>query len=394
MHRMAKPRTKAAPKKARGPTRTPAMKSALKSRAKAGSGRAPVKPKAARIAALLDALRAAPDDHELRLVFADALEETGELARAELVRCQTAVELDRADAATRARATALQADRDRAIGGLVGRWTSKGGVVRHVEARADEWFAHGAALFDAEPIVSITVDDPRELDEDFDYAQLAAQPWIAHVHALAIPAYSALAEPEMIVELLGAPRWKRLTQLTVPHPIGAIAVARHCALPQLRAMNILCEGSSEGDDAVRALAALRLTHLELVGCGMTPDGMRAIAAAKLPLVRLVTAGTHYVEDDIGEAGMRALVEAPALASLRELELETGGLDDAAMRVLAGAPWRLETLGLHGNRAITDDGIAMLAGSPMIASVRALNVRATAVTATGLATLPDHVDVTS
>jgi uncharacterized protein (TIGR02996 family) len=351
------------------------------------------------VAALLDTLRTTPDDDELRLVFADALEEAGEVARADLIRTQIAVARNQADAVIRARAIALQADRDRALGGLVQRWQSRAGLVWHVEARTDEWLAHGASLFDTEPITSITVADPRdELDDDFELGdlvtRLAQQAWLAHVHAIEIPAYCALAEPAAVIDLLGSPHLQRLTQLTVPHPQTAIAAARHGALPQLRALRIHCEGAPEGDDAIRAFATHRLTHLDLVGCGLTADGMRAIVAAGWSLVRLVCAGTHYVDDDLGEPGVRALAEAPALASLQELVLESAGLDDAALRALAGSPHlrSLQMLSIYGNPAITDDGIVMLADSAVIASLRWLNVTATSITDVGLATLPDHVEV--
>jgi uncharacterized protein (TIGR02996 family) len=393
----ARPKPRA---KARGPTRTPAMKSELKSRAKAGSSRAPKKPpKPSRLATLLDAIRATPADLDLHLVLADAFEEAGELARAELVRAQVAVARDAADTAATARAAALQADRDKLLGGRVTRSSSRRGLVWHVEASTEQLLANGAALFEADPITSVTISDARDeiYDDDFDYgdlvAQLAQQPWLAHIHALDIPAYTALCEPSEAVELLGSPHLLRLTQLKLGGPDVAIAAAKRCPLPQLRSLLIHCEASSEGDDTIKAFAHRPLTHLELVGCGTSADGMRALAAANWPLVRLVTAGTHYTEDDIGEPGMRALANAASLTSLLDLDIETANLDDAAMRALASSPHlrSLETLSLFGNAAITDDGLVMLADSPVLATVRRLDLTGTSVTARGVATLPDHVD---
>jgi uncharacterized protein (TIGR02996 family) len=396
-----KPATKSKPV---SKARSPAMKSQLKSKAKAASGRGATKAAKpqVRLQALLDAIRATPGDDELRLVCADALEECSELDRAELIRAQIAAMREPADAATVARAKALQAERDKAIATHASRWKSDRGLVWHVEARIEDWIAHGAAMFETDPITSIVVSDARDdtVDEDFDHValvgQLAKQPWLAYVHAVEIPLYSTLGEPDVAIELLGSPHLRRMTQLQIGHPLTAIATAKHCAMPALQALLIHCEGSSEGDDALRAFAERRdaLTRLELVGCGTSADGMRTIVKAGWKLERLVTAGTHYEVDDIGAAGLHAIAEAPALASLRDLEIETGGLDDEALRALAESPHlrMLKRLSLSGNRDITDDGIVMLAGSSVLASVRVLNLTSTGVTPRGIATLPDHVKV--
>jgi uncharacterized protein (TIGR02996 family) len=377
------------------------MKSQLKSKAKVGSGRGAGragKPQT-RMQTLLDAIRATPGDDELRLVYADALEEVAELDRAELVRAQIAATRE---PATTARATRLQFERDKALSVQASQWRSDRGLVWHVEARIEDWLAHGAALFETEPITSIVVCDPRNeiVDEDFDYvdlvAQLAKQPWLACVHALEIPLYSTLGEPEVVIELLGSPHLRRMAQLRIGHPLTAIAAAKHCAMPALKTLLVHCEGSSEGDDALRAYAQRRdaLTHLELVGCGTSVDGISTIVKAGWKLERLITSGTHYQVDDIGAAGLHAIAQAPALASLRELQIETGGLDDTALNALADSPHlrALHKLGFAGNGDVGDDGIARLAASPVLATVRVLNLTATAVTASGIAALPGHVEV--
>ena len=382
------------------------MKSQLKSKAKASSGRAPgkaAKPEA-RLSSMLDAIRATPGDEELRLVFADALEEVDELDRAELVRAQIAATREPKNAAALARASALQLERDKVLATQASRWKSDRGMVWHVEARIEDWLAHGRSLFETEPITSIVVLDSRTgvADEDFDYVdrveQLAKQPWLGYVHAIDIQLYSTLGEPELVVELLGSSHLWRMAQLRVGDPLTAIAAAKHCAMPGLKALLVHGEGSSEGDDALRAYARRRdaLTHLELVGCGTSAAGIATIVDAGWKLERLTTAGTHYQVDDIGAAGMRAIAQAPALASLRELEIETGGLDDAALRALAESPHlrSLHTLSLFGNGDVGDEGVAALAASPVLASVRVLVLTATAVTARGVALLPGHVEVTA
>lgn len=375
------------------------MKSALKSKAKVSSGRGAAKAVSpqARLQTLLDAIRATPVDDELRLVFADALEEADQLDRAALIRAHVAATRE---PAALVRATALQIERDKALARQVSRWVSDRGLVWHVEARIEDWIAYGASLFETEPITSIVVSDPRTeiADEDSDHldlvAQLARQPWLANVHAIEIPLYSTLGEPDVVTELLGSSHLRRLAHLRVGHPLTAIAAAKHCAMPALTALSICCEGSSEGDDALRAFAGRRdaLTQLELLGCGTSAAGISTIVEAGWKLERLVTAGTHYQVDDIGAAGLRAIAWAPALGSLRELEITTGGLDDAAVRALAESPHlrSLSTISVAGNGAITDDGIVELAASPVLASVRLLNLTSTAVTARGIAALPGHV----
>src|SRR5687767_12053078 len=169
------------------------MKAQLKAKAKVSSSRASTRAaRSSRRAAVLDAVRAAPaTDDELRLVLADAFEEDGEIDRAELVRLQIAVARGNADAATIARAKALQVDRDKALAAYALRWVSDRGLVWRVEARADDWIAYGATLFEAEPITSIVVHAPRDdIDEDVDVlANLANQRWLEYVHALEIAPY-------------------------------------------------------------------------------------------------------------------------------------------------------------------------------------------------------------
>ena len=92
--------------------------------------------------------------------------------------------------------------------------------------------------------------------------------------------------------------------------------------------------------------------------------------------------------------MQALAQAPSLASLRELQLDDALLDDAALRALASSPHlrSLQTLSFERNHAISDDGIVMLAESPVLANVRSLSLIGTGATERGIATLPDHVAV--
>ncbi|HEY5934326.1 MAG TPA: TIGR02996 domain-containing protein [Kofleriaceae bacterium] len=383
------------PAKSRQVARSPAMKSQLKAKAKVSSGRGAAKlaKPQDRLHAVLDAIRVTPDDDELRLVYADALEESGELERAELIRAHV----------TKAeRAAALQVERDKVLATQLVRWRSDRGLVWHVEARIEEWLAHGPQLFETEPITSIVVRDPRNeiVDEDFDYvdlvAQLAKQSWLGYVHALEVPPYSTLGEPDVVVELLGSPHLRRMARLQVGHPLAAIAAAKHCPMPALRELFIHCEGSTEGDDALRAFANRRdaLARLELVGCGMSADGIRTMVDAGWRLEHLITAGTHYQLDDIGLAGLASIARAPALASLGELRIESAGLDDGAMQALAESPHlrSLHTLGLGGNQGITDAGIAALAKSPVLASVREIDLTATAVTEHGVGALPRHLQV--
>lgn len=380
---------------ARPGSRTPALKSELKAKAKVSSGRGATKlaKPHERLHRVLDAIRAIPADDELRLVYADALEESGELERAELIR---------AHVGKSERAAALQVERDKVLAAKLVRWRSDRGLLWHVEARIDDWIAYGAELFDTEPITSIVVRDPRNEigDDDFDYVdlvtQLAKQRWLTSVHALEVPPYCTLGEPDVVVELLGSPHLRHMARLTVGHPLAAIAAAKHCAMPALEALLVHCDGSLEGDDALRALASWRgaLAQLELVGCGTTADGIRTIVEAGWRLERLITAGTHYQLDDIGQAGLAAIAGAPALAALGELQIESGGIDDAAVTALAASPHlrSLHTLGFAGNADITDAGLAALAKSPVLASVRELNLTSTAVTEGGVAALPGHLQV--
>src|SRR5262245_47497655 len=90
--------------------------------------------------ALLEAVRAEPDDEGLRLVYADWLEENGDLAHAELIRVQCALERlpaqspQRYALQTRERELLRKHERSRLgpLRGGVNSWTFRRGLLEQV----------------------------------------------------------------------------------------------------------------------------------------------------------------------------------------------------------------------------------------------------------------------
>ena len=132
----------------------------------------------ARHRALLDAILRAPADDELRLVYADLLEEEGEPVRAELIRAQIAAGGE--DAAARARADQLEARYGAQLAGVVAsyarRWTFSRGLVSTISSDLETLGAHLETLLAAAPIHTLQLsDDERdEVGEDAATGQDAA----------------------------------------------------------------------------------------------------------------------------------------------------------------------------------------------------------------------------
>ncbi|MEO8702390.1 MAG: TIGR02996 domain-containing protein [Kofleriaceae bacterium] len=331
-------------------------------------------------AQLLSAIRTHPTDDDLRLVYADALEEAGELPRADLIRIQ--VELARGPtealrARERAHLTRYEAD---LAPPHATSWRFDRGLAVEAAADAQTWIAHGKAMLAAAPIATIAIDDPEgDWDPMATARELATKSWLRWITAIHIGLYREIGEPKVLAVVLGSRHLARLEVLALAHPLVVIAAAK-CELAKLAGVLVYCEGANEGD---RALSALKhhagIERLQIVGCGVTDRGARTVAAAGWKLRYLVFGGTHYQADAIGDAGMQAIVK---IDSLERLGLEGAGIDDAGLARLARSNLRLHQLNVCDNAAITDAGIAELARSPVLATLRSIDLGTTSVTAAG------------
>ena len=126
-----------------------------------------------------------------------------------------------------------------------------------------------------------------------------------------------------------------------------------------------------------------LRKLTLWNAGLTPAAARVLAAAGWRLEALDLSGN----DDLGAAGVAALVAAPTFA-LRRLALQDCGLDAASLLTLAGAPWPLEELNLSHNDFSAAAAGPALAALARHVGLRRLNVSFCELSAAGLKALAE------
>jgi uncharacterized protein (TIGR02996 family) len=158
----------------------------------------------------------------------------------------------------------------------------------------------------------------------------------------------------------------------VPHLLSSPLMAN---LETLNLMTGPCSGPETfGTQAGEALAASpylgRLCKLDLTQCGVGPEGAKAIASAKFGSL----AELNLFNDKIGAEGMAALAASPHLASLRWVTLFGCALARAGIESMAGAATLagLRYLDLGGNGLGLDEA-KILAGSPHRARLRHLRL---------------------
>jgi uncharacterized protein (TIGR02996 family) len=276
-------------------------------------------------AAFLAAIRAAPADDQLRLVYADWLDEQGQGERAELIRLQ--IELPRLGVADARRPDLLRREAE-LLADHRADWLREElppGVF------VEEWSS--AYQFRRGLPVQVTCPFSAFVSVGED---LAAEDRLA-----------GLVELHLHLNPLG--------------PEGARALAGSSRLAGLEELNLYSTGLD--DDAAFALAAsahLRPTWLFVGHNAIGPAGARALAESPL-LERIVKLVLH--ENPLGDEGVRALAGAGWLGRLHELDLHRTRFGDAGASALAESPGaaRLRRLRLDDNR-IGDEGALALARS--------------------------------
>jgi hypothetical protein len=128
-----------------------------------------------------------------------------------------------------------------------------------------------------------------------------------------------------------------------------------------------------GDEGARALASSTtlgsLVDLR-IGAHVGPEGVAALSGRTL-LRSVRTLGLN--RNRIGVAGVQSLVESPHLEALEAMHLGRNALDDSALASLARGRFpRLTRLDLDFN-AFGARGLRELVSSPLVASVRELNL---------------------
>jgi uncharacterized protein (TIGR02996 family) len=205
-----------------------------------------------------------------------------------------------------------------------------------------------------------------------------------------------------------------LTDANAEH-VAALAASPHLT----RVAGLSCHFSGLGDEGLRALLASRhldrLTHLDLYSCSISPAGVESLAStpqlaaltslelglsghyganglrnevgvrgaqavAKSPYLKHLTVlklggdPEYTIGNDIGREGAEALAASANLANLTSLDLSCNHIDDLGAQALAASPHLscLTQLDLRGND-ITDAGVQALIDSPHLDRLTSLGL---------------------
>jgi uncharacterized protein (TIGR02996 family) len=299
---------------------------------------------------LLAAIRAAPDDDEIRLVYADWLEEQGEPLQAEYVRA--AVECSKIKDEQDARGQALfgrAQELDRLHGDTWGHRLA-GYLPDHLRSWcwSDLHFARGLpGSVNAD--VSRFARDAEELMRVFPITSAT----------LRVKGPADLAP----LGSLAAFRSVRWLSLFAPPELGAATIRAVVASPHLRQLKALqLFNLTMGDEGLIALAEAagqfpHLEMLELTRTGVTGRGVTALA--RCPLMAHLKS-LWLRENAIGREGLRALAraEAPLLEELWLPDTQFGDVGAALAKARWPALWRLQ---------LDDSGLAPSSVSALLRS---------------------------
>ncbi|MFO0821839.1 MAG: TIGR02996 domain-containing protein [Gemmataceae bacterium] len=348
--------------------------------------------------ALYRAILADPDDDTLRLVYADALEESGDPRRAAFIRTQIQLrdtpEYDPAWIRIRFH------DREKMPGAWIrdlpelpgelqwAREPFRRGFPANVRASlGSQFLEHADELFEQFPIEAVELGEAQLSAA----ARFAACPWISRLVRLSITEGLGATTSR---RLFGATNYERLRELH----LGAVlttaetarAVVRSRIFRQLTSLG--CRDDRAGgqtlvnelaqladppklrilDLAGNRLNAERVTllvaspalsaveELDLADNNLRAESLQAIAAARLPQLRSL----HLLRANPEQAGVEALAGASLLRELRSLSLGENRLRPAAAEVLAASPGvaNLTVLDLRENQ-LGDVGAMAIAESP-------------------------------
>jgi uncharacterized protein (TIGR02996 family) len=367
-----------------------------------------------------------PDDDTLRLVYADALEESGDPRRGAFVREQVALsrvpEYDPLWVRVRAHGRTFDPLWTEGLDLPDGiDWAPvpfrRGlpGAIHAADAAA--FVAHADELFARYPIEALELVRIRPRDtRDFP-----ACAWLERLTALSLVQG---AGGQTVGRLLASPHLTRLRelrvgpQLTTPSTVAAVVgsavfgrltalgvrserdggplvneLARLAKPPPLKSLDLTGNRLSADDleQLVASRAAAGVRDLDLSDNNLGAAGAAALARGTLPALRsLRLVGTRPQED-----GVHALTAAGFFTALRSLSLGGNSLGPGAAVAIAhppGAALQLRVLDLRENR-IGDRGAAALAGSPHLPHLIELDLAESQVRDAGAAALADspHLD---
>jgi uncharacterized protein (TIGR02996 family) len=372
--------------------------------------------------AFLSAVVNDPESDDLRLVFADYLEEQGD-PRAEFIRLQ--IERERVLPFTPGHAQ-LEHREQELLAQFRVRWTNalpdlgarscvfRRGFVETIQIDADAFLRNAEALLTAAPIRHIELvefadrlpelarcpyisrlrglhlsDDPMS---DEGVQALASSPHVATLSALSL--HGGDLSFNALLAIFSSPRLSQLASLDLSGPLWKVDMRRvidRSRLQHLSSLRLSCTFF----DLAPMLASPsfpRLVHLDLSENDLTHA--TAIASCRA-LSRLAELDLHY--NNLDDEEVIALSRSPHLHSLRSLDLSSnwfgppGVLELATSSIVDG----LTSLSLSFNR-VGDAGAEALAASTRLSGLRALYLRSTQIGPAGglaLAGSPHLSDLT-
>ncbi|HEY7311545.1 MAG TPA: TIGR02996 domain-containing protein [Gemmataceae bacterium] len=385
--------------------------------------------------AFLQAIVEDPDDDTPRLIYADWLEEHGDVHRAEFIRVQC--ELARLPEDEEARRPALLTREWTLLSTHAKEWLAElpslegikwdevmptgkrdmvpcfeRGFASAVIAENEKAFEkQAAALFRAAPIKELRINERIEDLEVFlscpELERLRRLGMAAQVDRSRIgmlvncPRLSRLTELDLSLNKLGdegvqtlieSPHLTRLTNLDLgSNDISAAGIRSLSTWPVHRQLQYLgLAGNSIGEASARELLSWpSLTDLVLNGNNIGPGWVSALVESPLlARLRWLSLGGN----SIGNEGIRLLADCSRPISLFRLGLGSNGIGPAAITRLARATWlhRLEELDLGWN-LITSAGaktLAFLAASGHVPKLKILELQYTRIGDVGASALAD------
>ncbi len=355
--------------------------------------------------ALYRAILDTPDDDTLRLVYADALEESGDPRRAAFVRTQ--IELSRlpeydpraVQIRYHERAFDLRwaAELELPDGFDWARERFRRGLPGAVQAENGKTFVkHADELFLRYPIEALELNVVR-LADTRDFAECS---WLERLTSLTLVQG---AGGQIVRRVLASPLLTRLTELRLGSEMttadAVAAVVRSRVFKQLTSLGVRRDRHAGGNlvgelarlakpprlkkldlssnrlnaDAIAQLvaspAAEPVEELDLSDNNLGAEGATALAGGALPNLRTL----HLLRTRPQEEGVIALAASTLFRGLRSLSLGGNNLGPNAAIALARAPAdNLNVLDLHDNR-IGDRGAVSLANSPHMANLVLLDL---------------------
>jgi uncharacterized protein (TIGR02996 family) len=344
----------------------------------------------------LKAIRAAPDDDAVRLVYADWLDENGDEEHAELIRVQCRLPRLPRRSTDLKRLARRAGELEQVLTSRLGvppgvGLTWQRGFVGQIQTGVVNYLDFARRVAEYAPAVELLFDfDHRDYDElerleqvDFEewervFERLAACPHLAACHTLDLARYCPGIQP--MWNLLHSPHLTNVGRLNAPDneagpAVEVIASATFANLtwanfrnsdsasdyPRLRAL-VTCRHlanleyldfgeNDQKDEDLGALASTphmtRLRHLSVSVSRFTVEAVRLLGEARnLPALTeldLTAAFGPFNRGDNpgqGDAHLRALVSSPLLEQLTHLGLARNGISDAGANALAAAPRRL------------------------------------------------------